>query len=196
MSIQQASNNWYVITGGPGSGKTTTINILASRNYHVTIEHARHYIDTQRISGKSVGEIRKNQREFQLKVLAMQLEQERSLSPADTVFLDRAIPDSLAYYRFMGLEPDETLKNALKTVSYKKVFILEILPLVNDYARSEDAAAQQKIHQLLIDVYESLSFPVVRVPVMPPEERADFILKNIDSFEGSRQIKDNADMPR
>ncbi|WP_220101286.1 AAA family ATPase [Chitinophaga oryzae] len=181
---------------GPGSGKTTTINILAKRNYHVTIEHARHYIDTQRIGGKSVMEIRSNQREFQQKVLAMQLEQERSMSPEDTVFLDRAIPDSLAYYRFMGLEPDEKLNDALKTVSYKKVFILDVLPLVNDYARSEDAAAQKRIHQLLIDVYSSLPFPVVRVPVMPPEERVDFILENIESLEKHPQIKSNGNIPQ
>lgn len=196
MSNRQSSTNWYVVTGGPGSGKTTTINILAGRNYHVTVEHARHYIDTQRIGGKSVSKIRSNQREFQQKVLAMQLEQERSMSPADTVFLDRAVPDSLAYYRFMGLEPDEKLMNALKTVSYKKVFILDILPLVNDYARSEDAEAQKRIHQLLIDVYSSLPFPVVQVPVMPPEERVDFILKNISSDEGGHEIKSQDNIPQ
>ena len=37
--------NWYVLTGGPGSGKTTTINSINKRGYKTTIEHARHYVD-------------------------------------------------------------------------------------------------------------------------------------------------------
>ena len=171
--------NWYVITGGPSSGKTTTVSLLKERGYKTTIEHARHYIDTQLVTGKTVEEIRSNQIAFQQGVLEMQIAQERELSPTDTVFLDRALPDALAYYRFLGLREDEKLRNALQGASYKKVFILDPLPLTNDYARTEDEVAQKKIHQLLTEVYESFSFPVVHVPVLPPDERVDFILANL-----------------
>jgi predicted ATPase len=126
-----------------------------------------------------MGEVREKQKEFQLGVLDMQIEQENSIHPDDIVFLDRAIPDSLAYYHFLGLEPDEKLMNVLKKTSYKKVFILELLPLVNDYARNEDPAAQKKIHELITEVYESLSLPLIHVPVMSAAQRVDFILKNL-----------------
>lgn len=171
--------NWYVITGAPGSGKTTTVNLLKARGYNTTIEHARHYIDTQRVAGRTVEEVRKNQKEFQQSVLDMQIEQEKSLTADEVVFLDRAIPDAAAYYRFLHLSEDEKLNDALKAASYKKIFILDYLPLVNDYARTEDVEAQKKIHALITEVYESLAFPVVRVPVFPPEERVDFILKTL-----------------
>lgn len=92
------TTNWYVITGGPSSGKTTTVNLLRERGYKTTIEHARHYIDTERITGKTVEEIRANQLLFQRGVFDMQIAEEGSLSPDDTVFLDRAIPDARAYY--------------------------------------------------------------------------------------------------
>jgi predicted ATPase len=171
--------NWYVITGGPSSGKTTTVNILRERGYITTMEHARHFLDTQRLKGRTIEEIRKNQREFQLGVLDMQIEQENEIAPEVQVFLDRAIPDALAYYRFLNLREDEKLIGALRTVSYKKVFIMDYLPLKNDYARNENAEAQKKIHELITEVYESLPFPVVHVPALPAEERVDFILKNL-----------------
>lgn len=178
-AMPHVHSNWYVITGGPSSGKTTTVNILKERGYKTTIEHARHYIDTQRVTGKTIGEIRLNQAAFQQAVLDMQVAQEKELPPDEVVFLDRAIPDALAYYRFLNLPVDAKLKEALREVSYKKVFVLNPLPLEKDYARTEDEVAQKKIHQFLTDVYTSLSFPVIHVPVLPPEERADFILKQL-----------------
>lgn len=171
--------NWYVITGGPGAGKTTTVNLLKERGYKTTIEHARHYIDTQLVNGRTVDEVRKHQKEFQEGVLDMQIEQESFLTPKEMVFLDRAIPDALAYYRFLDLPVDKKLQDALTNISYRKIFILDYLPLKQDYARREDEKAQRQIHSLITEVYEGLPFPVVHVPVMPPVDRVDFILKNL-----------------
>ena len=179
MEKQNKTTNWYVITGGPSTGKTTVINLLTEKGYKTTIEHARHYIDTMKEEGRTVEEIRANKRKFQLGVLDMQIEQEAELSPSDTVFLDRAIPDAMAYYRFLKLEYDKILLDAMKEVAYKKIFILDRLPFVNDYARTEDEQAQKLIHQLIIEVYQSLEFPVVFVPVISPDERVEFILKNL-----------------
>ena len=172
-------SNWYVITGGPSSGKTTTVDLLRERGYETTIEHARHYLDLKRIEGETVEEVRARRREFQLGVLRMQIEQEAGLDPEATVFLDRALPDSLAYYRFLGLEPDPELLEALRHIAYRKAFVLDLLPLAPDYARTEDVPAQRRIHQLLTDVYRELSVPVVAVPVLDPNERVDFILDHL-----------------
>ncbi len=109
----------------------------------------------------------------------MQIEQERSLDPDEVCFLDRALPDALAYYRFLSLEPEPELIEALKSASYRKVFILDLLPLANDYARTEDAVAQRRIHELLIEVYRSLGFPIQQVPALAPEQRVDFILAHL-----------------
>lgn len=171
--------NWYVITGGPSTGKTTIIDLLQKRGYNTTIEHARHYIDTLHDEGHSVDEIRSNKRKFQLGVLDMQIEQEASLKHEDMVFLDRAIPDAQAYYQFLKLDYDEKLINALKDVSYKKIFILDRLPFTKDYARTENQEDQKNIHQLIIDVYKNLGFPIVFVPVLPPLERVEFLLNNL-----------------
>lgn len=171
-----ASTNWCVLTGGPSSGKTTAVRLLQQRGYTTTIEHARHYIDLQRLGGHSVEEIRSRQREFQRGVVAMQIEQEASLDPDELVFLDRALPDSVAYYRFLGLQPEPELLAQVERASYRVVFLLDLLPLVADYARTEDPVDQRRIHELLGEVYRELGHRVVRVPALPPEARVDWML--------------------
>jgi hypothetical protein len=56
---------------------------------------------------------------------------------------------------------------------------LFIFIMVQNYVTREDEAARKKVHELLIEVYESLPYPLVHVPVLPPEERVNFILKNL-----------------
>lgn len=177
--LRRKPNNWYVITGGPCSGKSTTVGLLAEKGYRTTIEDARHYIDMQRADGKSIEEIKKNRAEFQYRVLSLQIEQEAALPPDELIFLDRAVPDARAYYRFLDLPEDPKLTTAMESVSYKKIFILDCLPLVNDYARMENEDAQQSIHSRLCEVYGELPFPVIHVPVLPPNDRVEFILTHL-----------------
>ena len=109
----------------------------------------------------------------------MQLQQEASLLPSDVIFLDRALPDALAYYKFLNLPVSRKLLDALEVYRYKKIFILDLLPLVPDYARLEDDASQQRIHELLIEVYTDLEYEVIHVPLLPAEHRVEFILNHL-----------------
>jgi predicted ATPase len=146
------------------------------------IEHARHYIDTQRVTGKSVEEIRANQLAFQRGILDMQIEQEGAIDRQALVFLDRALPDALAYYRFLGLTPPADYVSILRPGVYRAVFVLDLLPLAKDYARTEDGAAQMAIHRLLTEVYTELGYRPIAVPALPPEDRAEFILAALVDF--------------
>ncbi len=179
----RARTNWTVITGGPSSGKTTTIGILRRRGFTTTIEHARHFIDTMRVTGKSVAEIRSNQMAFQRGVMEMQIEQERMLDPAKLVFLDRALPDGLAYHRYLGLTVAPEYLSAIHPGVYRAVFVMDLLPLKADYARSEDQVAQKEIHRLLVEVYLELGYQPVAVPPLAPEARVDFILAALAADE-------------
>lgn len=174
-----ATRNWYVITGGPSSGKSTVIRLLKDLGYTTTHEVARHYIDLQRINGRSIDEIRANQRQFQHKILNLQIDLERRLDPQEMIFLDRGLPDELAYYKYFDLAPDEKLVEYLATATYKKIFIMDLLPLDKDYARTEDVAAQKALHELIIESYAARNEPIVMVPVLPPKERTAFILANL-----------------
>ena len=102
----QRQTNWYVITGGPGSGKTTTVNLLKERGYITTFEHARHYLDTQRLKGKTIEDVRKRQREFQLGVLDMQYRMWFEITPAENGTIAKIsisyLPPKEWYYKILS----------------------------------------------------------------------------------------------
>lgn len=179
INHKEVKTNWYVITGGPCTGKTTVVEILAKRGYATIAEQARHYIDTQKIQGRTVEEIKSNREEFQLEILNLQIREESMLDVNKIAFLDRALPDAMAYYEFLGLKYGERLIDMCKRFCYQKVFILDRLPLINDYARLEDEQQQIRIHNLIIEVYNRFPCPVIRVPVLPADERVNFILQSL-----------------
>lgn len=172
-------SNWYVVTGGPSSGKTTVLKELSKLGYITYIETARSFIDKEIAKGKSIEEIRSNEAEFQRKVLEMKIEIEKKAPKDKIVFFDRAIPDSIAYYRIYGLNEREVLKFC-REKKYKKIFFLEQLPFEKDYARIEDNKTVAKLGKLLKEIYQNLGYKVINIPVMPVKERIQKILSEID----------------
>jgi predicted ATPase len=168
----------YVITGGPSSGKTTLISNISKRGYHTCHEAARLLIDKEILEGKSLEEIRINELEFQRKVLEIKLELEDKIPRDETVFIDRGIPDSIAYYKFYGFDLKEILKFC-KEKRYKKIFFLESLPFEKDYARIENEKQAKRLGELIKKAYLDLGYDVVTVPRMPIEERVNFVLSNL-----------------
>jgi len=174
-------NNWYVLTGGPSAGKTSLVKALEEMGHTVVHEAARDYIDEQISKGLTLQEIRKDEVQFQKITLRKKVELEKNLDKEKTIFFDRAIPDTLAYYRFKGLDPDadEELQFALQNSSYKKIFFLEMLPYKQDYARIESPEQAQVIHSLLRDAYTETHGSLVHIPVMSLEKRIEVLLQSL-----------------
>ncbi|MBI2084397.1 MAG: ATP-binding protein [Candidatus Aenigmarchaeota archaeon] len=169
---------WYVITGGPHSGKTTTVNRLAELGYETSPEYSRLFIDKELEKGRSLEEIRKNAKSYQDALVKVKLELEHKLPKDKDVFIDRGLVDATAYYKFLRTP---LLKDLVKLCKnrYKKVFILDILPYKQDYARTETKKHAYKLHRLIKQAYEKLGYKIVRIPVMPIEDRVKMILENI-----------------
>lgn len=179
INHKEIKTNWYVITGGPCTGKTTTVELLATKGYKTTREQARHYIDTQTIKGLTVEEVKNNKEKFQLEVLNLQIQEEMKLDVNQITFLDRALPDAMAYYEFLNIPYDERLIEMCNKFCYQKIFVLDRLPLINDYARLEDEVEQIRIHSLIIEVYNRFPCPVIQVPVLPRQQRIEYILEKL-----------------
>lgn len=171
-------SNWYVLTGGPCSGKTTVLKELKKMGYIVYLEAARTFIDQEIKKGKILKEIRKDEREFQKKILKIKIKIEKIAPKAKMIFFDRAIPDSIAYHQTCGLNPKDVLKFCKRKI-YRKIFFLEQLPFKNDYARIEDSKTIKKLNSLLKKSYENLGYKVIKIPIASIQERIKKILAEI-----------------
>jgi len=170
--------DWYVVTGSPSSGTTSTVNRLERLGYFVVKEAARKIIDDGTAEGKTVEEMRKNEWQFQKRVFRLNLEF-LEVAPKDrTVFFDNGIPDSLAYYEINGLDLEEVLRSCRDRL-YKKVFFLERLPYTKDYARIEDEELAKRIGQLSKKWYIYLGYDIVSIPALALKERVNLILSHI-----------------
>jgi predicted ATPase len=177
--MNKASPPWYAVSGAPSSGKTTTVHLLAVRGYLTTEEQARAIITEEMAKGRTLEEVRGAGEWFQEVILERQLALEAELPRDKTVFLDRGVPDGLAYERFLNLLPNRALAEAAQQSTYRRVFFLEPLGFVADQGRIEDSKTQTNLHHAIRDTYLELGFDVVDVPVLSPEERVDFILDRL-----------------
>lgn len=171
--------NWHVITGAPCSGKTTLIDQLAEKGFLTVAESARQYFEGEMGKGQTLEEIRKDQVAIQRGIYDMQLSLERGLRANDVAFLDRALPDSLAFHRVSGLNPNELLPECLHH-RYASVFILDRLPVRRRMALGpEDETTAGFVDEWLARDYSALGYSVVRVPPLSPQERLAFVLERL-----------------
>jgi predicted ATPase len=171
--------NWYIITGAPCSGKTSVISALDQQGYRVVHEVARAYIDEELQKGKSLKQIKADPYQFENHIFLTKLKIEASLPENEIVFLDRAVPDSIAYFKLEGLDPGQPVEKS-KLVRYKRVFQFERLAFLEDGVRSEDSLLAERIDTLLKDSYRKLNYEIVRVPAISVEERTKFILERLE----------------
>lgn len=169
--------NWYVITGAPCSGKSAVIHALAKCGFSVIHEVARAFIDRQLAGGRSLAQIKADTLAFERHILLEKVRIENDLPLHQVTFLDRAIPDSIAYFRLEGLNPDEPLRHS-RHRRYARVFFFERLSFEKDRVRAENQAMAVRLESLLAKAYAELGYALVRVPVMSIVERTEFVLRH------------------
>lgn len=171
-------NNWYVLTGGPSSGKTTLLTELKNLGHTVVPEAARTVIDQGLAKGVMPEELRKDEKWFQDEVLRLKVATERELPRSAVTFFDRGMHDTIAYLRHYEYEIEDWIKLACQEASYAIVFLLEPLKVYEkDYARTEHNSFAEHIYHLLRDAYEEASIEVISLPPVSVKERLETILK-------------------
>jgi predicted ATPase len=167
-----------VVSGASCSGKTTLIDQLADKEFQTVPELARQYFERELAKGLMIDELREDRATFTCQVYDMMVERERGLQPNEVIFLDRGLPDALTFYRFAGLNPNEILPDCFK-YRYASVLMLNRMPYQRDGVRAGDDETATYFESWTSRDYSALGYNVVRVPVLPPEERLAFVIERL-----------------
>lgn len=177
-----------VITGGPGSGKTSVINKLKELNFHCFDEISRDFIDLGKRNGKdhffkeepqTFSQFLWNGRLRQYQ----ESEQIESLNNIDPwLFFDRGLPDVVAYLNFMN-HPMENWESELKDYPYDLIFLIppEKSIYQQDKQRMESFEESTEIHRALQQTYHPLGH-CIEVPFLSIDERVSFVLEKCETL--------------
>jgi predicted ATPase len=173
-----------VIIGGPGSGKTTLIESLREKGYCCYPEISREVIHEARKQGIEQLFL-ENPLLFSELLLEGRKKQYQSAieETHDTVFIDRGIPDVLAYMHYIGDAYPAGFDQACRDHRYTSIFVLppweEIY--VSDDARYENFEQSKLIHRHLCETYGSFGYKLLEVPTGTVEDRVTFVLENLNN---------------
>lgn len=169
-----------VLTGAPGTGKTTVLNLLRSKDYFCMEEVSREIIK----EAEQKGTKRMFLSEpilFSQKILDKRIDQylESSKSSEVFCFFDRGLPDVTAYLNSTQTPFDDFFELSNHKHLYDVVFVFppwkEIYTKDNERFETYDEAL--KIHKEIIDEYKKTHQNIVVVPKTTPNERLEFVLK-------------------
>lgn len=165
----------YILTGTPGSGKTTLINELSNLG-HTTVSEAA----TKIIAEQQALEIQKPwlEPEFISRLLTQQLQDFRSAPTDKPVFFDRSLICTYALCQFLNITPPAALLKAIKNTHYhKQVFFIDNLGFVEQTsARTISYADALKFELLHKDAYQHFGYTLLHIPKAPIDTRIKQIL--------------------
>lgn len=177
----QVLTNWIVITGAPGTGKTTLIDALAKRGCAVVPDAGRQVLLPLVRKGLSKRKARGNYLGVQHAILERMLAIADAIDPNIQTFFDYAPPDNLAFLKLRNLEwPIAFLKAACR-YRYSHAFLLGNVVNENDRdvhpdpVRIETSAQRVRLTGLIRDIYESLGVPVTQIVEASIEKRLDIV---------------------
>lgn len=172
----------FVVTGGPGSGKSSLIEALARRGVRHMPEAGRAIIQDQvRIEGTALPWV--DRAAFAELMLGWELRSHHEASAMpEPVLMDRGIPDVIGYLTLCGLPVPAHAERAASLFRYNRlVFMAPYWDAIftQDAERKQDKAEAEATCRVMAETYTRLGYDLVELPLVGIEDRAAFVLKHL-----------------
>jgi predicted ATPase len=176
------TSNLFVISGGPGAGKTIILLELARLGFRYVPEVARQIIqELIQSGGKALPWA--DQAAYTELMMQRSIESFNEHTPASKPFFaDRGIPDTLCYGRLIGLPNTRLIERACRRYRYAPLVFLappwkEIYE--TDSGRKQDFAEAVQTYHHMLQVYRECGYETIELPKLTPVARAQFILRQL-----------------
>ncbi|MCC8144847.1 MAG: AAA family ATPase [Bacteroidales bacterium] len=175
-------NNFFILTGGPGAGKTSLIEELKNRKYNCVPEVGRKIIKEQmETDGNALPW--KDVKLYSSLMLTYSLHDfNQRINSNDIYFFDRGIPDVYGYERLMKLPDNPRLQKTVKEFRYNPVvFILPPWKQIyeNDKEWKQDFEEAKATYEIMCEIYKELEYELTVVPEDTVLNRVNFIMDKI-----------------
>jgi predicted ATPase len=172
------TDRFFIITGGPGSGKSTLIEALAAEGLRCMPEAGRAIIQEEVASGGDAlpwaDRLAFAERMFQWEIRSWHA----AHNVPGPVFFDRGVPDVMGYLNLVGLTVPPHIEQAARTFRYHpRVFVAPPWPAIytRDTERKQSVEEAESTYRALVDVYSRLGYEPVYLPLASVAERVQFV---------------------
>jgi predicted ATPase len=189
MFLQLSTPPFYVITGGPGTGKTTVLAELLRRGHTCISEDARALIQGQVANkGSSLpwadaprfAELLMQQSIATYRTQSAMWHAQATKNAQVPVYFDRGIGDAFTYADIIGHTLPAHLHEQASGCRYRNpVFLAPYWQAIytTDTERRQTIEEAERTEHAVMKTYTDLGYEIVRLPLASPAERADFILR-------------------
>jgi predicted ATPase len=168
----------FVVTGGPGSGKSTLIDALAEAGYARSLEAGRAIIQDQvAIDGPALPW--RDRQAFAELMLCWEMRSYRmARDQPGPVLFDRGVPDVAGYLRLVGLPVPAHIHRAAETFRYNRIVLIappwpEIFR--GDPERKQSLDEAVRTYEAMVATYRDYGYALVELPRATIEERMRFV---------------------
>lgn len=169
---------FYIFTGGPGSGKSSVLEALASKGYSVVPEVGRAIIKQQMLQhGQALPW--QDKQLFYEQMLECTIADYNHQKEDTLTFFDRGLLDSIGYAHLEQLNVLPAHYTLAHTTPYAPVvFIFPPWEAIyqKDTERKQDFQLATQTHAIMRITYEKFEYHLVEVPCTSIAKRTEFIL--------------------
>lgn len=179
------NDHCFIVTGGPGMGKTAIIKAL-DESGHTTVPETGREIIRQQVATGGHALPWDDRQAFARRMFGQSVVDYEAQTPASgPVFFDRGIADTIGYLELCGLPvPEEMFRVAHSYRFNQKVFLSPPWKAIyeQDAERKQSFAEAVATYECMISIYQRLDYELILLPEATVADRVNFLLETVFSL--------------